>query len=598
MQRFTVELIKQGFGAKAARLPSDLTITPNNWSANDRGGCKQADLSASGSAESLAYLAGWVGDQVVIHNAQGDAVWWGVLWDLQLNLGDLIVNYSLDNVYNRVRVTYPAYLPNGSQESRTTDWAIDQTSIDRYGARELLYSKPAEFMNSAEQVRDQILNRLKALGPSISTQNSQEYGARMTAMGLWQKAASIYFTNPLGLLEFTDGGAVQNLGAYYTHNTISFAQTADKYDMNDSAGGLGPLVAGTTFTVSGDDEADNNDSFQVDSLTSSSQVIATGTFKGSSAGPTVTISWGDSVGAERIAQGFVSSSAWTVTRVSVRVKKIGTPTDDFQVSIWGDASGNPDETNIMGLTNLAGSSVFTEAAWTEIELATPVTLTAGTPYWFVLTRTGTANLSDGYETVVDEDLGYSGGVLKLRINGAWVTRDPDGDLPFRLIAEIDSSQQINTALALVDDFLYIVIDGTTGTIVRQFSDDQRSVQDEISELLDAGTSTGERLVLKVLPDASVVVAKPPISSVENLILDEGHLRYPNGEKSLYVPGMLVYGQYVDIDGVMLLDATGIRASRGPSTYVQESQYDAQADKLTIHSDDAFDPFTALTIRKG
>src|SRR4030095_4768746 len=166
MQRFSVQLSRTGtYGASALSMQGDLTLTPEMWSASDRGGCKQATVSASGSAESLAYLCGWLGDQVEIYNEMGDVVWWGDLWEIEVQLGQIVVNLSLDNIYNRIAVTYPIILSDGSEQSATTAWAADTVSSDRYGKRELLYGQPASLGLSAVEVRDQILKRMAAPDP-------------------------------------------------------------------------------------------------------------------------------------------------------------------------------------------------------------------------------------------------------------------------------------------------------------------------------------------------------------------------------------------------------------------------------------------------
>src|SRR4029434_10618413 len=160
MQRVSGELIRTGaYGDAALSLPGDLMLTPEMWSASDRGGCKEATITAAGSAESLAYLCGWLGDQVEIYNEMGDCVWWGDLWEIEVQLGNLVAQLSLDNIYNRIAVTYPIILSDGSEQSATTAWAEDTVSSDCYGERELLYGQPASLGLSAVVVRAQLLTR-------------------------------------------------------------------------------------------------------------------------------------------------------------------------------------------------------------------------------------------------------------------------------------------------------------------------------------------------------------------------------------------------------------------------------------------------------
>jgi hypothetical protein len=100
-------------------------------------------------------------------------------------------------------------------------------------------------------------------------------------------------------------------------------------------------------------------------------------------------------------------------------------------------------------------------------------------------------------------------------------------------------------------------------------------------------------------DNSVIVDYPIANGYggTNLVLGEdGRLRYANGGP--YVPGMLIYGRYIEIDGLLLLEGMGARASRGQGVYITESQFDAQTGTLVVQGEGAPDAFRALTVRQG
>lgn len=601
MIRFSARLIKSGFGATASTMPRDLIITPESWSASDRGGNKQATLSASGSAESLAFLCGWLGDKLEIYNDAGDAVWWGVLWDIEVSLGNIVVNLSLDSIYNRVKVIYPFVLADGSMESRSTLWAEDANSVSHYGVRELLYGMPESFAQTAWDARTQLLNRFKNASPIISTQQARQLGARLTGRGMWYRAESIYFTNADGLLEHTDENAVQVIGQYKTSTAISFGTLTpggEADEMHIAVGNFDPLTTGDTFTVTGAAVGANNDTYTIEGQDASNQIAISGTFAAEAAGATVKLSLGDSQALDNVAQAFQLVTAWTATHVAVKVRKVGNPTDNFRIGIYPDSAGIPG--TVLAANETLGSTLFTELTWTEFELDVPVAL-AATPtfYWLGIRRTGAASLDDGYEIALDEDLGYIGGNF-IHYNGAaWVSRVPDADMPFRIIGETSSTEQLETVLDTIDEFGSVIMQVESAIPVRGYiaEDNPRIALEEIDSMLDAGTATGERLIAWMTQDASVVVGTAPASSDMNLVLGEdGKLRYPNG--SGYVPGRLVYGQHVNMDTILLLDAVGIRAAAGPAVYIAESEYDAASDQLSLQSEGALDPFQALTLRQG
>lgn len=598
-ERFYARLKKSGWGAEAAMFPADLTIAPQSWSATDRGGNRSADLLASGSAESLVSLCGWLGDRIEIYNGDGTLVWWGVLWDMEISIDRILLTLSLDGIYNRVAVIYAVQLADGSEESVTTDWVEDANSINRYGKRELLYGLPATFTNSAESVRDQLLERFKIASPTISTGSASEFSARLLGRGLWEKAGAIYFTNPDGLVEHQGENGTQYIGRHIISDEISFGTSTpggEADEIHIATGDFLPLAPDDTFTISGAANGGNNDTFTVAGMDASNQIAISGTFVPEAAGADVKISWGDNISMDNIAMSFETDSTWICTHVAVKLRQVGSPTDSIRIGLYPDSAGVPG--TVLTFNETVGSALFSELTWTEFAFSTPVTLTGGVTYYVQVRRTGSANLSDGYEVAIDEDLGADG-TMQLYNGTSWVTRSPDADMPFRVIGEISSTEQLEKALAVVDDFRQSLVQVDSLIPVRQYSVDDRMALDEIEELLDAGTSTGDRLIAWVANDDSVVVGYPQASGfgTPNLVLGaDGKVRYTTGAP--YPPGALVYGRWVDIDSVLLLEGLALRASRGAALYVQASTYDANSDTLTIQGESAPDPFAALTIRKG
>lgn len=600
MLRFYARLKKTGFGAEAAVFPADLIITPQSWSATDRGGNRQADLIASGSAESLASLSGWLGDRLEIYNGDGNLCWYGVLWDMEISIDRIVVTLSLDNIYNRVSVIYSVQLADGSEESRTTAWVQDANSINRYGKRELLYGLPSTFTNSAEDVRDQLLERFKTASPIINTQGQSMFSARLVGRGLWEKAGAVYFTNPDGLVEHQGESGMQSIGRYLTSTQISFGTLTpggESDEIHIATGDFLPLAPDDTFTVSGATNGANNGTFNIQGMDASNQISKSGSWVAEATGATVKISWGDHISMDNIAMSFQTDTTWVCTHVAVKLRQVGNPSDSIRVGLYPDSGGVPG--TVLTFNETLGSALFSELTWTEFAFATPVTLTAATTYYLQVRRTGAASLANGYEVAIDEDLGYADGAMLLYNGTSWVTRNPDADMPFRIIGEISSTEQLEKAIAAVDDFRQSLIQVDSLIPVRQYSVDDRMALDMMDELLDAGTSTGARLIAWVANDDTVIVNTVPAASLgtPNLVLgQDGRVRYPNG--SPYVPGALLFGRYVDVDSLLLLEGVSLRASRGAALYIAESTYDAVSDTLTVSGEGALDPFKALTVRHG
>lgn len=603
MQRFSARLIKRGFAATAAAMPLDLVLTPVSWSATDRGGMKQCSVQAAGGAESLVYLCGWLGDDLEIHNEAGDLVWHGTLWDIEITLGNVLMRLTLDDVYNRVAVIYPFINPDGTVDSRTTAWVEDADSIARYGTRELLYGMPESFTRSAETVRDQLLERFRVASPVISTQGgggALPFGATLTGMGAWQKAASVYFANPDGLVEHKDQSGSFLIGRYLTSNQISFGTATpggDADEIHIATGNFDPLSADDQFTISGATNAANNGQFTISHQDASNQITISGSFVAEATGANVKISWGEGISYDNIAMSFETTTTWVCTHVAVKCRQVGSPSDSFRISLYPDSAGVPG--TFLTYNETLGSALYTELNWTEFQFTTPVTLTAGNTYYVGIRRTGTASLNDGYEVALDEGLGYAGGAAIFMQNSAWETRSPDADMPFRVIGEIDSTEQIVKAIAAVSSFSGSLVEVDSNIPIRQFSDDQRTALDEMEEMLDAGMSTGERLVAQVLRDGTVLVgtAEAVAFGGTRMVLGaDGKLRYGGG--GFVSPGQLVFGQHIEMENLLLVDGVSVRASRGAGVYISSSEYDALTGTLSVESDGAIDPWRALTIKKG
>ena len=123
--------------------------------------------------------------------------------------------------------------------------------------------------------------------------------------------------------------------------------------------------------------------------------------------------------------------------------------------------------------------------------------------------------------------------------------------------------------------------------------------DLMAELLDSGTATGERLVAYTMPDGTVIVGNEVPSSYGDPYLmlgADGKLRYPTGG---FVPaGRLIYGQTIDLEGLLLFDSLGVRGIKGSGIYISESEYDAQSETISVQSEGALDPWKVLVTSRG
>ena len=144
---------------------------------------------------------------------------------------------------------------------------------------------------------------------------------------------------------------------------------------------------------------------------------------------------------EYISQGFLTTSAITLSRIGVRLKiSAGTPTEDIDAAIYTDTAGSPNAV-VTGLdfsdfVNVTSASVGSEYKWIFFTVATGVALSDATTYHlviFVNTAAGTGTDTYAIEEVTTPS-GYSGGTVNYSTDGSSWTPVAAADLNFRIYA--------------------------------------------------------------------------------------------------------------------------------------------------------------------
>lgn len=129
------------------------------------------------------------------------------------------------------------------------------------------------------------------------------------------------------------------------------------------------------------------------------------------------------------AQSFVPSNTLPLSRVSLYVKKVGSPSSP-SVKIVQDNAGSPNTTSVASAALLSGS-VTTSYGWIDVSFATPANLIGGDTYWIVM-DTGT-DASNYFVWCSDSNNGLGNGVAKYKSSwssgGSWT--QITGDLGFK-----------------------------------------------------------------------------------------------------------------------------------------------------------------------
>ena len=132
-----------------------------------------------------------------------------------------------------------------------------------------------------------------------------------------------------------------------------------------------------------------------------------------------------------LAQSFIPSETKKLSKVSLYIKKVGTP-GDRTISIVADNAGLPDTTSLADGV-LDKDLVGTDYAWIDVSFPVPATLTASQTYWIVFDAAKNSN--HYWIWCRDNSGGYGDGVVKCSEDWTnyptdlWV--DVVGDMTFK-----------------------------------------------------------------------------------------------------------------------------------------------------------------------
>ena len=217
-------------------VPAGLVVQPVRWAWNAIGGPADAEIEVGGIRDGLLALAGWLGYRIEIQNADGERVWWGDIEACEIVFGGLAVGVSLENLANRVQVRYSQRQAGGGAEAADTAWAQDDDSVTQFGTFERrINATQAMTATEAEALRYTALTRYLAPGKVLRTGETGQ-GATLRAVGYWQRMRRIYYSQPAGLIEHTDGTSSWPIGLGFTSSTVAFA--ASPQTINEPYGRL------------------------------------------------------------------------------------------------------------------------------------------------------------------------------------------------------------------------------------------------------------------------------------------------------------------------------------------------------------------------
>lgn len=151
------------------------------------------------------------------------------------------------------------------------------------------------------------------------------------------------------------------------------------------------------------------------------QISPSGSFDG------VAISGGSGAGVnEQSAQSFTESAALRIVKIQIKLRKQGSPSDNFEVALQADSAGVPSGTDLATASLAAGSISGSLTSYT-FTMSSIITTTAATKYWIVMRRSGSRDTSNNFFVAYDNGAAnsYANGSSFVRDTSVWSDSSKD-----------------------------------------------------------------------------------------------------------------------------------------------------------------------------
>ncbi len=218
---------------------------------------------------------------------------------------------------------------------------------------------------------------------------------------------------------------------------------------------------------------------------------------------------GQNSGNQGLAQSFqlAGTLEWSTVAVRVKVRKQGSPTDNLRLDLCSDSSGDPGTS--LAYSEVAGTGLPTDYNWLEFDLSARVPLSQATTYWLKLTRSGSTDSDNYYMIDVNQELGYTDGVLRIYDGSDWDPRDPDADLMFEVLGEMETTEQLElmaNEAQFIGDIEVLTDSGMYGCPYR---DGSYTILSDMTDLIKAGTSNYRKIWTWIDIDRSLTIDEEP-----------------------------------------------------------------------------------------
>ena len=565
-------------------VPSDIQIEHKFHSGGRLGGPYVAEAEVTGNVNSLLDCFMWLRRPVNIYGHRDLLVWWGFVREVRFETHGMVVTLSLDNMANRVKVIY-TYKSGLIYNTGDTAWLDDTLSQGRYGVKEFVHTLGESETAAATAVQATALKALKVPNSQYSSRGSSNV-PRVTLLfsGWFETLRWKVFNRFEGRMEYEplDSVRAQLIGWQYTGTDVSFEVQGTipdaRYLIKATTPVFAELEADSLVVVSG--SVANNSTFTVENVQDNGNTISVvEAVTAGVAGPSVTVT---AVGYET-AQRFQATTTFKVDKVSVNVRKVGTPADNFTLAIRADSAGSPGADLVSAsIAPSEISDVSEQEAW--VTMPYTLTIAAGTYYWVSARRSGSLSATNHYSVrMYSEAYGLTRGY-----NGSGWVALPDS-MAFKVWGSEENASQMKRIIADCGQFFTrLEFESDTGVRTNQYRDGYKTAYDLFIRLFDQGTSTGRRLIAYVDPNRVLQIrVQPDFSAPTDLLLIDGRVTQIGDQDR--EAGDLPYCKWIALEGFAIQLSDMLQIS---PFFVDEARWDSgKPDAFEVIR--AVDEFTVL-----
>jgi hypothetical protein len=224
-------------------------VSAMRWSV--RGWCESAEVQSTGDYRDVGSLLNLLRCPVEIWDEHGDCIWWGFTNSVSYSRGSMRITYSLENMFNSVKVIYSYIEPGVNEVGTRKDTAVttDADSVAYYGTKELIRSVSGMTDAAAIAIRDNTLTRCKyprgyatGDGGGLPSAGSVVTSAGITIglKGWWETMGWQYANVTKVGIKYSVSNTAQSLGA---------AAANTKLLQQFTVGTTAMYVVGATFRI-------------------------------------------------------------------------------------------------------------------------------------------------------------------------------------------------------------------------------------------------------------------------------------------------------------------------------------------------------------